>query len=118
MHPCARALAQATSSHNLCNRPLIVFTLLAAPAFIPYALVLSGLYQQETGHRMLWFMQHSLLARGVGFNALFTFVWFILGSVWLFSSESNCRWGLHMRGTPLPRPSPALTPALHGLPAV
>lgn len=78
------------ASLHLCDRPLLTFILLTAPVLMPYAVVLSGLFQPDTGHRMLWFLHHRVFARVVGFNALFALIWFILGAVWIFSGDSNC----------------------------
>ena len=46
------------AAHPVCNRPLIIFVLLAAPLLVPYGLILSGRFQLETGYRVLWFVHH------------------------------------------------------------
>ena len=78
------------ASAATCNRPLLVFVLLAAPALAPYGLILSGLVQPQTGYRALWFLRHSRLAAAVGLNALFALAWCVVGAVWLFDAHSDC----------------------------
>ena len=35
-------------------------------------------------------MQHKLLARVVGVNALLAFAWLIVGGLWIFDEDSDC----------------------------
>lgn len=78
-----------------CDRPLLVFVVLAAVSLVPVAVVTSGLFQEERGHRLLWFMRYPILSRAIMLNAIFILVWLILGGVWLFGGTSSCRDGTH-----------------------
>lgn len=86
-------LVEATrASAGTCAPPLLLFVSVCAPILLPYGLVLSGLFQPETGHRMLWFLHSRALTRLVGASALLAFGWLIAGGVWLFGDAADeCR---------------------------
>ncbi|KAL1528330.1 hypothetical protein AB1Y20_009684 [Prymnesium parvum] len=73
-----------------CDRPLVAFLIVTAGILLPYGLVISGLYQEDRGNRLLWFMQSQPLARMMFGTTLMTFIWCIVGAVWLFGSD-GCR---------------------------
>ena len=80
------------AAHPVCNRPLIIFVLLAAPLFVPYGLILSGRFQLETGYRVLWFVHHPPLMRLVGANAMLALAWWIVGTVSAPMAYDSLRW--------------------------
>ena len=57
---------------------------------LPYALVLSGAVQEETGRRVLWFLKYPPLVRLVAINALAADAWLVLGAVWIFPDSTTC----------------------------
>uniref|UniRef100_A0A7S3AN73 Uncharacterized protein n=1 Tax=Haptolina ericina TaxID=156174 RepID=A0A7S3AN73_9EUKA len=78
------------SSRWRCDRPLIVFLIMCVMVILPYGYTLSGLYQEDRGHRLLWFMQSPILTRTMSGAATLGFIWFIIGAVWVFGSDT-CR---------------------------
>ena len=62
-----------------CDRPLVAYLIVCAVIVLPYGLILSGLYQEDRGHRLLWFMQSKPLARMMYGSTLMVFVWCIVG---------------------------------------
>ena len=74
-----------------CDRPLPLFLAVCAPIFFPYGLVISGLYQEDRGRRLLWFLRSKPLTRAVACTVALALVWCILGAVWLFRDADRCR---------------------------
>lgn len=90
-------LASALGADGECDRPLRAFVGVGAPILLPYALALCGWAAHPAAAEVasrrsvpLWFWRSRWLLRLVGANALLSFIWLILGGVWVFSESSSC----------------------------
>jgi len=88
-------ISEKTGAVHKCNSPqLMVFIGVSFPLLLIYFFVASGMFQDDRGRRLLWFLRLHLAA---GFAALavviFALVWFVLGSSWLFGPNQGCRLG-------------------------
>lgn len=76
---------------SACNEPLIVFLAVAGLIFVPYFVTFSGAFQDDRGHRLLWFFEgHQSLTIFAGCTAVVSLTWLIIGSTWLFAPASRC----------------------------
>ncbi len=74
-----------------CDRPLILFNLVASTLLLLYAVVFSGMFQDERGRRLLWPLRESAAtAVSSGVAVVGALATFIAGSVWLFQPGSGC----------------------------
>ena len=86
--------AQKTSTHgdSSCNRLLIIFNFVGFALTILYAIVLSGMFQDNRGRRLMWPMRQSDASAALSvFVMLLSLTTFISGSVWLFHPGHACQ---------------------------
>jgi len=82
----------STSWGQGCSKTaLTVFIAIGILLVLPYAIVLSGLFQDDRGRRLMWFLRlHVTAALTSAAIALAALSWFIAGSVWLFGDFPGC----------------------------
>uniref|UniRef100_A0A7S4B225 Ubiquitin-like domain-containing protein n=1 Tax=Chrysotila carterae TaxID=13221 RepID=A0A7S4B225_CHRCT len=87
----ADAAAARSAAHCNADR-LRQFLFVSSPLLLVYAAIVSGMFQDDRGRRLLWFLRlHTTAAVLSLMVAVFALVWFYLGSAWIFGDEASCR---------------------------